>query len=73
MFSAGFDEDDGVPMDKVNAWNRTKRFIRAFVDEENDPYAVMDVDLERGATSEAVANAIDTWVGILPLFKQHFR
>ena len=73
MFTAGFDEEAGVPMAKVNEWNRRKRFIRAFVDDDQDPYAVLDADLEHGATTEAIANHIDTWTGILPLFKAHFR
>jgi hypothetical protein len=73
MFSAGFDFKDGVSAAKVNEWNRTKRFIRGWIDDEQDPYGVMDSDFEVGATSEAITSNIDTWVGIIPLFRQHFQ
>jgi hypothetical protein len=70
-FQAGFHVDGGVPLEKVNAWNRDKRFLKTWLDKVNDPYIEMDVDAEHGFSSEALAENIDTWVSGLPEFKTY--
>lgn len=69
QFATAFDLKAGMSLDQVNEWNRTKRFGRAYLDAQRDPFVVMDVDLERGATTEAVANYLDTWAAVVPAFK----
>lgn len=71
QFMAAFDLEKGMSLGDINAWNRDKRFGRAYLDNEMDPFIEMDVDFEHGATSEAVANAIDTWVAVLPAFREY--
>lgn len=68
-FSAGFDLDKGLSYSRINEWNSEKRFGRAYLDDEMDPYVQMDVDFERGATNEAISNVVDTWAAVLPVFK----
>lgn len=69
QFSIGIDLDKGMTLAKINQWNRERRFGRAFLDDDNDPYVQMDLDLEHGATTEGVANNLDTWAAVLPEFK----
>lgn len=69
QFVAAFDLEDGLKLSKINSWNQSKRFGRAYLDDEMDPFVEMDVDFEHGATSEAIANNIDTWAAVLPAFK----
>lgn len=69
QFEAAFDLKDGMSLAKINEWNRDKRFGSAYLDDEMDPYIQYDVDFERGATTEAIANAIEVWAAILPPFK----
>lgn len=70
-YMAAFDLDKGTSFGAMNTWNRKHRFGRAYLDDEMDPYLLMDVDFEHGATSEAVENSVRTWASILPVFKQH--
>ena len=72
QFSAGFDVDASPGLVKANEWNRKFRFGRLFLDEEDDPILQMDVDAERGHTTEAIDNNLDTWVSILARFKREF-
>jgi hypothetical protein len=72
-FSVAYDLPDGIAPAKINDWNRKKRFGRAFVDEVNDPFLKMDVDLERGSTTESVANNLDTWLAVLRDFRQFIK
>jgi len=69
QFVAAFDLKDGMKLSQINEWNQTKRFGRAYLDDEMDPYVEMDVDFEHGATSEAVGNVVETWAAVLPAFK----
>jgi hypothetical protein len=70
-FATAFDLKSGSNLEKINAWNRKNRYGRAYLDDDRDPFIEYDVDLERGATSEAVENAIERWAAVIPSFKKH--
>lgn len=71
QFVSAFDLDDGMSLSRINLWNRENRFGRAYLDDENDPYVEMDVDVEHGFTTESLATWIDTWTQVLPRFKSY--
>jgi len=70
QFAAGW-AGRGLTAQQVADWNRTKRLGRSYLDREGDPWVEMDVDLEHGATTEAVANDIDRWVAVLRKFRKY--
>jgi hypothetical protein len=70
-FSLGFHIDGGLKLEQVNGWNRRNRFGRAYLDDENDPWIEMDLDMEHGFTTEAISNNLDTWDAVVSNFK-HF-
>lgn len=47
-------------LERVNAWNRTKRYSRTYLDDEGDPHLELDLDLEGGVTRERVADFLKT-------------
>lgn len=59
QFRAAFREK--VPIEKVNEWNRRKRFLKVYLDEDLDINMDMDVDLEGGVTREYLAERLRTW------------
>jgi len=61
-----------VPMVKVMEWNRTKRFGRAYLD-GGSLYVQMDMDVERGATTEALANNLERWAAVVDQFPKFFQ
>ena len=65
---AAFDLEEGLALDRINLWNREHRFGRGYLDDDNDPWVEMDVDVELGFTTEALANNLDTWMSVLPSF-----
>lgn len=72
QFSAGF-SSKSISAAKIAQWNRTKRFGRAWTDDESDPWIEMDMDFEHGATTEAVANDLDRWVGVITEFTKYIN
>jgi len=69
-FSARFSVN-GVPAVKIAQWNRNKRFGRAYLDDDLQPWVEMDLDLEFGATTEALANDLDRWAGVIGDFNKY--
>lgn len=69
QFGSAFDLTEPMALARVNEWNRDMRFGRAYLDDEMDPILEMDVDLERGATTEQLESVIDTWAAVVPAFK----
>jgi Putative bacterial sensory transduction regulator len=70
QFYAGF-KKPGIAETQVSEWNRTTRFGKAYLDKDGDPNLEMDMDVEHGATSEAIANDLDRWVAVLAAFTKH--
>lgn len=68
QFYAGFTRK-GLPVDKINEWNRTKRFGRAYIDGIGDPVVKMDVNLEPGGMPASLfADTIDLWDSLVGAF-----
>jgi len=59
QFRAAFREN--VPIEKVNEWNRRKRFLKVYLDEDGDLNMDMDVDLEGGVTRDYLLERVRTW------------
>jgi len=67
QFYAGF-KKQGISPERIAEWNSTKRFGRAYLDSDSDPRVEMDVDVEHGATTEAIANDMERWSTVLAEF-----
>ena len=62
MFKAGYDLNNGMSAMKINEWNRDKRFAKAYIDDEGDPFLEMDVNMDfDGLGSENFADDLDWW------------
>ena len=70
QYAAGFSMKGGISALKVEEWNRKKRFGRVYQDSESDPWIEMDMDMEHGATTEAMANNLDRWLVVIREFRK---
>lgn len=71
QFNSGYKLTTPVDLDRLNEWNRTKRFGRSFLDKENDPVLQMDVDLDDGGMSRALfIDNVEFWTSILGEFEK---
>ena len=70
QFSAGFDLNQGMTAGKINEWNRDKRYLKAYVDSEGDPYVQFDVNTSPGRTWTGFNDDFGVWVDILASFTQ---
>ena len=56
-----FKKQKKADLKKVNEWNATKRFSRAYLDEDGDAVIEWDIDLEGGTTAGALKESIRTY------------
>jgi len=58
-------------MDSMNAWNRDKRFGRAYVDGDLDAVIEYDINLEYGVAKENLNAAFGVWSLVLGEFARY--
>jgi Putative bacterial sensory transduction regulator len=74
QFYMGYNDAKDTPLDKLNSWNRDKRFARAYRDDEGDPVLEMDLDLDfNGIPRENVGEALNTWKALMEAFQAHIH
>lgn len=62
MIKAGYDLNQGITASKINEWNRKKRFAKAYIDDEGDPFLELDVNLDFGGVGDKnFADTLDWW------------
>lgn len=72
QFTTGYQLDSDFPLARVNEWNRSKRFGRAYVDEVGDPILQMDLDLDDGGLSqELFIDNLEFWTAVVDEFEEH--
>lgn len=60
-----------VTFGRINEWNMTKRYSRAYLDKDGDPTLEADLDIEGGVSYGAIAEFFKTWLISVKLFAQH--
>lgn len=68
QFWVGFDTKGAFSPARINEWNRKNRWVRAYVDDVNDPWLEYDVDLTPGGTYEILDDQFAIWRGQLKKF-----
>lgn len=68
---AGFKLPTKLTADKMNEWNRGKRFSRAYLNTEGNPSLESDLDLEGGVSMANVKSFIETFRLSLDSFAKH--
>lgn len=66
QFSAGFDLKDAMTASKINDWNTGKRYVKAYIDDEGDPWFTYDVNVAPGGTQAALDDEFAVWLSFIP-------
>jgi hypothetical protein len=68
QFSAGFDLKTPLTLDKANEWNRKNRYLKAYLDDDGDPYVQYDVNVNAGRTLAGLDDDFGVWTGMIDDF-----
>lgn len=63
--------DKKVSSERINEWNRTKRWGKAYLDREGDPAIELDVNLYRGVSRPNFDDTFDWWKVVMKEFRQY--
>jgi len=70
MFWAGFASDDHDSGD-MGDWNRSQRFGKAYIDDQDDPNVELNVSLSGGVSPKNLADVFTRWRFVLVRFAEH--
>lgn len=62
-----------VTLSRINEWNKSKRFGRAYLDNDNDPVIEADLDFEGGVTAEAIVRFVALFGQLVEGFAAHIE
>jgi hypothetical protein len=72
QFYMGFTDAKATTLERLNEWNQTKRFGRAYRDKDGDPVLEMDVDMDfDGIPKENFLEHLTTWSDLMGAFRRH--
>ncbi len=71
LFKVGYDLIEGTTLDVVNDWNETNLFGRAYLDDENDPWIEMSVNMMGGVSRTNFEDTFDWWDLVVGQFEDH--
>ena len=73
QFYTGF-TDVKATLERINDWNKSQRWARAYVDKDGDPVMEMDVDMDFGGLSkELFYDNLGTFIALIPRFRDHLK
>jgi hypothetical protein len=71
QFTVSFDLKAPLAPGKANDWNRTKRYLRMYLDKDGDAVFQYDANVAPGGTFEALDDDLDVFIGFLPSIREH--
>jgi hypothetical protein len=69
QFYYGFTATTKPTPAQINDWNKTKRWARAYIDDENDPNIVQDINLAGGVARPNFDASLSRWTDTIGDFK----
>ena len=73
QFAAGWPTNGKIQVTKVNDWNRTKRWGRAYLDNSGGIWLESDCDLTPGGSYELLNDMFATWKKSVDGFRSFFN
>ena len=71
QYYMGFNDAKEVSLDRLNEWNKSKRFARGYRDDEGDPVLEMDVDVDfAGIPRENIGETFNTWASLMDSYRE---
>jgi hypothetical protein len=69
QYAAGWTAPAGATTDKINEWDRDKRYVRAYLDKKGNAWGEYDVDINPGGSYEQLNQSLTRWRSAIGEFK----
>ena len=71
QFLAAFDMADGMTAEQALGWSRDQRFTSVYLDDEQDPFLQMDMNIDGGVSEANFTDNLEIWRSSLSAFKDY--
>lgn len=71
QFSAGFNLNEGISLERLNEWSRSKRYLYTYANDDMDPLVKMDVNMEGGVSETSFKASLSIWNSLLGQYLKH--
>ncbi len=68
QLDTGFDMPDGLSFEKANEWNQSKRYGKVYLDDDQDPFLEMNINMDGGLTQENFLDTFEIWHDVVDEF-----
>jgi hypothetical protein len=72
QYAMGWSPQPTFTADKANAWNASKRYIKAYITPKGSLFGEYDLDVSPGGTYEMLDDSLVNWRTMLTEFKKFF-
>jgi hypothetical protein len=73
QYAAGWPASAGYSLDKVNSWNRSNRYIKAYLTQKGGLFGEYDLDISPGGTYEMLNDCLQNWRSVVVDFSKFFN
>jgi hypothetical protein len=73
QYAAGWPANSGYTYDKINAWNRANRYIKAYLTKTGGLFGEYDMDVSPGGTFEMLNDELQNWRSVVVDFNKYFN
>jgi len=73
QYAAGWPPKSGYNLEKINRWNNSNRYIKAYLTEKGGLFGEYDLDMAPGGTYEMLDNCLQNWRSVLTDFDKYFN
>lgn len=73
QYAAGWPASNGYNMDRVNSWNRSNRYIKAYLTAKGGLFGEYDMDISPGGTYEMLNDELQNWRSVVVDFNKYFN
>jgi hypothetical protein len=73
QYAAGWPPTDGYNLEKVNSWNRSNRYIKAYLTAKGGLFGEYDLDLSPGGSFEMLNDSLQNWRSVVVDFNKYFN
>jgi hypothetical protein len=73
QYAAGWPASGSYNMERVNGWNRSNRYIKAYLTAKGGLFGEYDLDISPGGTYEMLDDCLQNWRSVVVDFNKYFN
>jgi hypothetical protein len=73
QYASGWSARSSYNAERVNSWNREKRYIKAYLTTSGGLFGEYDLDISPGGTVEMLNDCLDNWRRNVVSFNHYFN